>query len=157
MKLDSILAHIRSMRDRKGISQIINAAEARDSKLSTIDSARERARLWAKFVKLGIKKGDTVFVHTKTGLGHSAKHSNVWASPLTVLAIKPRNKEIRVQIAGKGECALSVYEIDKWKLSLEPTPEALSNSLRQERTIAPKKGDTITIRRPIKFNVRGVI
>ena len=136
MNVASILKHILSMRDREGVKKIANAAEARDNKLGTIESERERSRLWEKFKHL--KAGDMVFIHKdiKKDSGYegiSKQHTELWAKPLTVHEVKPRSKEIVVRVPGSAvDHRLSPFSADRMKLSLEPTKEALANSLSRE-------------------------
>ena len=182
MNLKKLLIRIRGMKDRDGLSQIINAAEARDSILSNIEGKRTRNAMWEKVMKLGLKKGDTVFIHVgarevgtkgqgSTKVFSSKKHENLWGRPLTIKSIKPRNKEIEVQIMGLGQTKLSPFECASLKLSTEPSAAALANSLQQrcvrevgrgedktgryviEESTAPN-GDTIVTRTQITFNAR---
>ena len=147
LNLKQLLIRIKNMKDRDGLSSIIGAAEARDSILSNIEGKRTRAAMWEKVMKLGLVKGDTVYIHVgprpalknltaasvvKQGVGvfTSKKHHALWGKPLTVKAVKPRVKEIAVHASGFGETTLSPFECASLKLSKEPTPEALSHALQ---------------------------
>jgi hypothetical protein len=135
MNLDRILAYVRGMRDRDGLKAIINAAEARDSKLSSIDGERERARLWKRFEHL--KKGDMVFIHAKPRERNAtSQHLKLWAKPLTVREVKVRVKEIVVRAPGSTvDHRLSPFTCDRLKLSTEVCPAALHAGL-MERAVA---------------------
>ena len=143
MNLASILAAIRGSKKRTDLSSIIHAAENRDSKLSNIEGAKERDRLWAKFEKQGIKVGDMVFIHTgpkiieKKGkqprqIYMGGTHREIWGEALTVTRIKVRSKEICVRVSGGTEdYLLSAGTIDKFKLSLTPSAAALASGLQK--------------------------
>lgn len=149
MKLAAILAAIRRSKKRDDLKDILNAAEARDSKLSHIEGEKERARLWAKFDALGIQKGDMVFVHTAPkphgklntasvikSDGHylSGQHAKLWAQPLTVREVKTRYKEIVVRVPGSTvDHRLSPFTCEKLKLSKEPSAAALAHGLQEHR------------------------
>jgi hypothetical protein len=138
LNLKQLLVRIRGMKDREGLRAIINAAEARDSLLSNIDGKIRRREMWAKVEKLGLKKGDMVFIHVPPIKGiNEKKHQNLWGRSLTVLAVKPRNKEIVVQITGLGQTTLSPFECVSMKLSTTPTAEALAGAFK--RTITHMK------------------
>jgi hypothetical protein len=125
VNLASILTHIRSMRDRKGLSSIIRAAENRDGHLLNIEIGKERTKAWRKFNHL--VKNDMVFIHVKP----EGIHRNLWAQPLTIKEIRPRNKEVVVRSpTGRADHKLSVLTCERLKLSKVPTPEALANGLR---------------------------
>lgn len=156
MTLTTILAAIRGMKNRDGLSQIIHAAEARDSKLSNIENDKERNRLWSKIEALDLKVGDMVFIHTepksvtkqvreritkpngKPGwrkvaqtFAPSGQHTKLWALPLTVHEVKPRAKEVVVRVPGSTvDHRLSPHTCERLKLSKEPTAAALSAGLK---------------------------
>ena len=155
MNLTSILTAIRGSKKRDDLSKIMNAAEARDSKLSSIEGAKERARLWAKFLKQGIKVGDMVFIHTGPKIDRGARkeielpnmpefmgstHKSLWGKPITVKKIKTRQKEIVVRVpdSPSKDYKLSACNIDKFKLSLTPTTAALAHGLHARSTISGK-------------------
>ena len=152
MKPQKIIAYIKSSRDRGNLQAIINAAEARDSILSNIEGKRTRAAMWEKVMKLGLKKGDMVFIHTgpnvslkdTKGMFSSKKHQNLWGRPLTIKSIKPRKKEIEVKIMGLGECKLSPFECASLKLSTTPTAEALAHSLQKTHSRVVGRGEDKT-------------
>ena len=147
MNLASILAAIRGSKKRTDLSSIIHAAENRDSKLSNIEGAKERARLWAKFEKQGIKVGDMVFIHTEAKIVErkgkpvmqvymGSKHKKIWGEPLTVTKIRPRLKDITVRVPGDTtDHILSAFTIDKFKLSLTPSAAALAAGLKKHEAI----------------------
>lgn len=180
MNLKQLLTRIRGMKDRAALNQIIHAAENRDGKLSDIESAKERTRLWAKFLKQGIKVGDMVFVHTGPKLTErkgkpvmesfmSSTHSSLWAKALTVREIKTRSKKIVVRSRGSTnvmsdlDTTLSAFTIDKYKLSLTPTAAALAAGLKKHeaaptlsfimknRPMPKNKGSTIIYRRYLPY------
>lgn len=135
MKLAAILSAIRHSKTRDHLKQIINAAEARDSKLGNIEGEKERARLWAKFDALGIQKGDMVFIHTQPlhGKNSGGQHHRLWAKPLTVREVLPRAKEIVVRVPGSTvDHRLSPFTCEKLKLSKEPSVAALAHSLHED-------------------------
>lgn len=122
-----IIDAIRGMRDRESLSDIINAAEARDSHLSSLESEDRRKRAWAKFSHL--KRGDLVFVHEKP----SGTNAWMYGEALRVREVKPRNKEIVVQInarfKGDKTAKLSALMCLAYKLSEDPTVAAFDNAL----------------------------
>ena len=144
-----VLTYIRSAKSRVNIGAIINAAEARDSKLGNIESDKERGRLWVKVEKLGLKKGDMVFIHTepRAPFGPRAKlkggempnggfisnqHRELYGKPLTVRDVKQRSKEVVVRAPGSvKDHVLSPHTCKKLKLSKEPSPEAFANGLKR--------------------------
>jgi len=133
MKLNTIITHIRSMRDRDGLEQIANAAEARALKLSNIEGKKERARLWKKVERLGLHAGDMVFIHVAPDAQSSRQHAKLWGQPLTVREVRPRSKAVVVRAPGSTlDHSLSPFTCERLKLSKEPHPEALANALRKE-------------------------
>lgn len=128
-----IVTHIKTMRDRDALSEIIDAAEARDQHLSNIESDERRKRAWSHFSHL--RKGDTVFVHEKP----SGTNAALYGQPLTVVDVKPKLKEIVVvkAAAARGEkvkVKLTALMALSYKLSEEPTSAAFANSLVPEDT-----------------------
>lgn len=138
MKPTKIITYIKTSRDRDNLQAIINAAEARDAILSNIEGKIRRKEMWKTVEKLGLKKGDTVFIHAGptdksdargNGGFTSKKHANLWAETLTVKGVKTRNKEIVVSVNRIGDVVLSPFECASLKLSPLPTPEALAKAL----------------------------
>jgi len=129
MNKDKIIDAIAGMRERDALTAIIDAAEARDSHLSRLESDERRKRSWAKFSHL--RAGDTVFIH-KAPL-KDTRYVWMWGKPLTIKAIMPRKKElvIRGDQRGKG-IALTALVADSFGLSEVPTSEALEHVLKGE-------------------------
>lgn len=136
MKTEQIVATISRMRDRAAVQRIANAAEARDTALSDRESARISKRVFSRFESL--KKGDTVFIHNLPRAA-SNKYKDMFGKPLTVTAVHPKNRAIKVVYARTGgmgplarcNVALRWSVLDRLKVSTVPTPEALASLLNK--------------------------
>lgn len=150
MNTGKLIATISGIRDRKVLNQIIHAAEKRDSKLASEEYAKKVSAMWERYKH--IKAGDLVFTHTPPLMKGFRKrrpdgkydvrfipihgqYAELWGKPLTVKAVYPRNRSIIVRIAGNmKDYELPTYLLDRLKVSLEPTPEALANGLMNRST-----------------------
>lgn len=120
-----IIETVKTMRDREGLSAIINAAEARDNHLSNIESDERRKRKWAQFSHL--KKGDTVFIHKKPDL--QGPFFGMWGRQLRVKQVKMRSKVLIVDSPGHKTWTLTALTADTLKLSEVPTADAFHHAL----------------------------
>jgi hypothetical protein len=141
MTKQQIIAAIRVMRDRETLSEIINAAEARDCHLSNLESEDRRKRAWSKLSHL--KKGDTVFIHKDPAANLACTpggklpasvriYGPLWGKALTVAQVKPRAKEIVISYwdrEGGGKVKLTALVATDLKLSETPTASAFDHTL----------------------------
>lgn len=134
MNVKQIVAYISNMRSRDELSTIINTAEARDSRLSSIEGEERRKRAWSKVSH--IRKGSIVFAHKKP----EGKYAVLYGVGLKVLQVKPRAKEILVcTIQGERKtCTLTALMCDTFKISEEPTVAAFDNALVGDAPIERK-------------------
>lgn len=140
MKADKIIAAITRMRERADLNRIIDAAEARDSHLGSIESVRKSKLVFGAYQNL--KKGDQVFVHVQQEHG---AHKVLFGQALAVLAVQPKNRALKVSykeptgpsaVFGSGPRVARVTVLrwsvlDRLKVSTEPTPAALASILRK--------------------------
>ena len=125
--MSSVIQTIARMRSRDELAEIINAATARDLALANQQSARKSKRVMSRYE--GLKPGMQVYVHNvPRKLGNH--HKQLVGKPLTVLAVRPKKKEIEIRhtsVASKdSRVTLTWSVLDRLKVSTEPTPEALA-------------------------------
>lgn len=132
MSPKKIIEHIAVMRNRDDLAAIIKAAEARDNRLSNIESDERRKRLFAKFSHL--RKGDLVFIHTRVETPR--KYSALYGETLKVIQVKPRSKEIVVGITplnkayqGQRRVVLTAHTADALGLSERPSASAVTKAV----------------------------
>jgi hypothetical protein len=152
MNVKSIVAHIKGMRERDGLDEIIKAAEARDSHLAQLEAEGRWRRAWSKFSHL--KPGSIVFLHAKP----TGRNEAMFGVGLKVKKVLPRKKEIVVEtiqpvryhdlVPMKGASnrgkylkperfgyfseTLTAMMCDSYKLSDEPTVAAFGNAVHGE-------------------------
>lgn len=129
MKNDKLIDAIARLRDRETLSRVIDAAEARDATLANKESARLSKRVFSKFVHL--KRGHVVYVHAPTGEYAPTTHKALFAKPLTIHKVYPRDRRIEVRVQGLKEAVKLRWSVlQKLRVSETPTPEALEYVLK---------------------------